>query len=262
MDLNLKNRVALVCGASKGIGKACAITLAGEGARTILCARTESLLKEAVKEINDGGGEADYITFDLSDTESIKNLADRAISIYGRIDILVNNAGGPPAGEDLSFDVAAWEAAFKLTFLSAEELTKYLIPDMIKRKWGRIINLTSVTVKQPINGLMLSNSIRLAVIGWAKTLSQNYAQYGITINNIATGYTLTDRVRQLFKSKAASADKSVDEIIEEIGKTIPIKRMAEPSEIASVVAFLASDRASYVNGATIPVDGGYSVSTL
>ena len=133
---------------------------------------------------------------------------------------------------------------------------------MIKRKWGRIINLTSVTVKQPINGLMLSNSIRLAVIGWAKTLSQNYAQYGITINNIATGYTLTDRVRHLFESKAASADKSVDEIIEEIGKTIPIKRMAEPSEIANVVAFLASDRASYVNGATIPVDGGYSVSTL
>ena len=262
MDLKIKNKIALVCGSSKGIGKACATSLANEGAKTILCARSEELLKNAVNEIKANGGEANYIVCDLSNIESIKEVVDKAKSIYGQIDILVNNAGGPPAGEDLSFDVSTWERAFRLTFLSAEVITKYLLPDMVSKRWGRIINLTSLTVKQPIKGLMLSNSIRLAVVGWAKTISQDYAQYGVTINNIATGYTLTDRVKHLFKSKANQEKKSLDEVIEEMSKTIPIGRMADPSEIANVVVFLSSERASYINGATIPVDGGYSVSTL
>ena len=176
VDLGIRERAALVCGASRGIGRACARALAREGVSTVILARTEKELSYVVKEIKEEGGRAEYIVADLSEIEKINEIAKKAQSVYGKVDILVNNAGGPPSGDNLSFSSEQWEHAFRLTFLSAHEITKQLILSMAEKGWGRIINLTSITVKQPVKGLLLSNSIRLAVIGWAKTLSQQFAK--------------------------------------------------------------------------------------
>ncbi len=205
MDLGLKNKVALVCGASKGIGWACANILSDEGAKVILLSRSGNILQQNVKELKSKGREASFIEADLTNTESLRDVSSKATSIYGKIDILVNNAGGPPAGENLSFDYKDWIDAFKLTFLSTEELTRLIIPDMAERGWGRIINLTSVSVIQPVSSLILSNSVRMAIIGFAKTLSFDYAEKGVTINNIATGYTFTKRIDELAENKSKSS---------------------------------------------------------
>jgi 3-oxoacyl-[acyl-carrier protein] reductase len=256
MDLGIENRIALVCGASRGIGRACAEALAREGVYTVLVARTETDLCKVMNEITKEGGKAEYFVADLSQIELIEGLAEKVQSVYGRIDILINNTGGPPSGENLSFSPTEWENAFRQTFMSAQELTKQLIIPMEERKWGRVINLTSITVKQPVKGLILSNSIRMAVIGWAKTLSQQFAPAGITINNIATGFTYTGRVKALAKKRAESEGKKTEQVIDEMISSIPMGRMAEPGEIAAVVSFLAGETAAYITGTTIPVDGG------
>ena len=257
MDTGMPGKVALICGASRGLGWACAKELSDEGALVILLSRNKVLLSERVQEIRSRGRDAEFISADLSEIKEIAAAAEKAESFRGKVDIVVNNAGGPPSGPNLSFKPDAWEHAFKQNFLSAEELTKFLIPEMAERGWGRIINLTSITVKQPVDNLILSNSIRMAVIGWAKTLSLEFAASGVTVNNIATGYTLTERINELATVKAEQSGKSVDEVISGMASRIPMKRMAKPEEIASAVAFLASDSAAYITDITLPVDGGY-----
>ncbi len=259
MKVGLEGKRALVCGASRGLGYASAKMLCKKGVNVVLLARNEEKLKQRVEQLKPYEGEAAYIRADLLDTDCIPDVIEDAKKIFGGFDILVNNAGGPPAGPNLSFTKEDWERAFRLTFLSAEEITRLLIGDMAKNGWGRIINLTSITVKQPVEGLILSNSIRMAIVGWAKSLALEYASKGVTINNIATGYTLTERISELAEARARDTGKDVGDIIREMAASIPMKRMADPYEIASVVLFFASDYASYITGVTLPVDGGYVV---
>jgi 3-oxoacyl-[acyl-carrier protein] reductase len=262
MDYGIADKTALVCGASRGIGEACARLLAGEGVRTIVLARNRKRLDEVVREICDAGHTAMPLAADLSRVHTLDRIAQEAISLFGQVDILINNTGGPPTGGDLEFSIEDWEESFKNTFLSASELTKQLIPAMAERGWGRVINLTSITVRQPLEGLILSNSVRMAVIGWAKTLSRQFAPYGVTINNIATGFTLTDRVREIVRARAEKESRGEDEVMAGMVQDIPMGRMASPEEIAQLALFLAGRGASYMTGTTIPVDGGFHAATL
>jgi 3-oxoacyl-[acyl-carrier protein] reductase len=256
MEMGLQGRVALVGGASRGIGLACARALAAEGCRVILVARGGRELEVEAGRLCDDGGQAAALPFDLSRVEELPVLAQKAAEIWGAVDILVNNAGGPPSGEPLSFAAEAWLEAFRLTFLSAEVLTRCLAGAMAERGWGRVINLTSVSVRQPIQGLVLSNSIRLAVVGWAKTLSRELASRGVTVNCIATGMTRTDRLESLASSRAKAEGTSPETVIAAMTADVPLGRPAEPEEIAAAVVFLASVQASFVTGVTLPVDGG------
>jgi 3-oxoacyl-[acyl-carrier protein] reductase len=262
MEYGLEDKVALICGASRGIGEACARALAGEGARTILLSRNEKRLQQVVQDIVASGGEARYVCADLSDIALLEDVAGQAQNIYGKVDILVNNTGGPPSGDNFSFSNEIWEESFRATFMSAMVLTKALLLPMAERGWGRVINLTSVTVKQPIEGLILSNSIRTAVVGWAKTLSHQFASNNVTINNIATGYTLTERVRIIARERAEREGVSEEAVLQKMIEGIPMKRMATPDEIGSLALFLAGECSSYITGVTIPIDGGFTTSVL
>jgi 3-oxoacyl-[acyl-carrier protein] reductase len=258
MDLGLKDRVAIVAASSRGLGKACALELAREGAKVVLCARDAERLNSTAEEIRAvTGTEVLTIQTDLVDEGQIRHLADETVRRFGRIDILVTNNGGPPAGYFDGFDDEAWLAAHQLTLMSAVRLIRAALPAMRVQQWGRIINITSVSVKQPIDNLLLSNVYRPGVIGLAKTLSAQVAADGITVNNVAPGYTRTDRVVELAQSRAAREGRTTDEILAETAASFPMQRMAEPEELAALVAFLASERASYITGTTIPVDGGY-----
>jgi 3-oxoacyl-[acyl-carrier protein] reductase len=257
MDTQLTGRTALVCGASRGIGAAAARALASEGAAVILTARDRTALESLRQELADRGSQAAALPFDLSRPDRLDELADKALALFGSVDILVNNTGGPPSGGNLSFTAEDWRRAFESTFLSAEALTRRLLPAMVGKGWGRVINLTSVSVRQPVENLILSNSIRAAVVGWAKTLSREFASRGVTINNIATGYTLTARIEELATVQARERGMKPREVIAEMAAAIPMRRLARPEEIAQAVVFLASGPAGYLTGVTLPVDGGY-----
>ncbi|MBD3291176.1 SDR family oxidoreductase [candidate division KSB1 bacterium] len=254
----MSNRNALVCGASRGLGFAIAKELAQEGAHVIICSSNQERIHSAADELgNSTGKEITAFKCNLNEKSDIDNMVDRIMDRFNCIDILVNNTGGPPPGYFMEFDVDDWTNAFNNTFVSAIYLTRQLLPRMEKNSWGRIINLTSITVKQPVDNLLLSNSIRMAIIGWAKTISNQYAKQGITVNNIATGYTLTERVHNLAKSIADDSGITAEQAMQKWIENIPAGRLAQPEEIAATVAFLASERASYITGATIPVDGGF-----
>lgn len=258
MDLGLKDRVAIVAAASQGLGKACARELAREGARVVICARHADPLAATAAEIQaETGAEVTWLAVDLTDPAQIRHLADETLRRYGRIDVLVTNNGGPPAGYFDEFDDEAWFKAHQLTLMSAVRLIRAVLPAMRAQGWGRIVNITSVSVKQPLDNLLLSNVYRPGVVGLAKTLSAQVAAEGITINNVAPGYTRTDRVLELAEARAAKEGKAVDEVLAGITAGFPTQRMGEPEELAALVAFLASERASYITGATIQVDGGY-----
>jgi 3-oxoacyl-[acyl-carrier protein] reductase len=258
MDLGLKDRVAIVAAASQGLGKACARELAREGARVVVCARHADPLAATATELRaETGAEVMWLAVDLTDPAQIKHLVDETLRRYGRIDVLVTNNGGPPAGYFDEFDDEAWFKAHQLTLMSAVRLIRAVLPAMRVQGWGRIVNITSVSVKQPIDNLLLSNVYRPGVVGLAKTLSTQVAAEGITINNVAPSYTRTDRVLELAKARAARESKAVNEILAEITEDFPTRRLGEPEELAALVAFLASERASYITGATIQVDGGY-----
>jgi 3-oxoacyl-[acyl-carrier protein] reductase len=263
MDLGLRDRVAIVAAASKGLGRAVAQELAAEGARVVMCARGEDALQTARDEIaKETRGDVRAIVADVATLEGIERVAKHALDAHGRVDVLVNNAGGPPSGPFEKHPWEEWEKAVALTLRSAVELTRYVLPGMRQRKWGRIVNITSIAVKQPVDGLMLSNSVRAAVTGWARTLANEVAPDGVTVNNVLPGYTRTDRVTQLNAARAANEGVDVTEIQRRIDAQIPMRRMGDAREFAAMVAFLASERASYVTAQSIPVDGGWIRSLL
>ena len=263
MDLGLKGKVAFVAAASRGLGRAVAEELAAEGASLILCARNAEILSLVSNEIAETSGAPVLgVSADVSVAEDVWRAVQTGIEKFGQIDILVTNAGGPPAGqfEDLSPEM--WEEAIKLTLGSVLELTRAVIPGMKDRRWGRILNVTSIAVKQPVENLMLSNSLRAAVTGFARTLANEVAVYGITVNNILPGYTRTERVEELAKATAAKEGISETEATARWEAEIPMKRLGEPREFAALAAFLVSERASYITGTSIAVDGGWIRSLI
>jgi len=258
MDLGLKNKIALVAAASRGIGFACARELTREDARVFLCSRDAQHASDAARKIHEETG-ADVAGFacDVRNGADVEQFVNLVIERGGRIDICVTNAGGPPAKTFAETDLDLFREAFELNALSAIRFAKLVMPGMLERKWGRIINITSVSVKQPIDGLLLSNTVRAGLTGWAKTVSNEVAQQGVTVNNVAPGYTLTERQDELADVRGKAAGKSKQEVIDSWALQAPIRRMAEPAEIAAAVAFLASERASYITGVTLAVDGGW-----
>lgn len=258
MFLGLRGKTALVAAASKGLGYAIARELAAEGASIVICARGEDALKAARERIATETGATVYgIAADLSRFEDVKRVAANALKKLGRIDILVNNAGGPPAGPFESHDWSTWQGAVDLTLRSAVELTRPVLPGMKERGWGRIINVTSMAAKQPVENLILSNSIRAAVHGFARTLANEVAEYGITVNNILPGYTRTERVDSLADATAKRDGVDRASVLTRFERDVPMKRLGEPEEFAALAAFLASERASYITAQSIAVDGGW-----
>ncbi|HUQ18756.1 MAG TPA: SDR family oxidoreductase [Gemmatimonadaceae bacterium] len=263
MDLALRGKIALVTAASKGLGRAIAAELAVEGATVVMCARGKEELSRAAAGIrNATSAEVLDVPADVSRSEDVDRLVRTTVEQYGRIDILVTNAGGPPSGPFESLDAAKWDEAIKLTLLSTVNLCRAVIPGMKERRWGRIINVTSIAVKQPIDGLMLSNSLRAGVTGFARTLANEVARDGITVNNILPGYTRTERVESLARAAADRDGTPVDESLKRWEREIPMGRLGEPREFAALAAFLASQRASYITGTSIAVDGGWTRSIL
>ena len=258
MDLGIRGRVAFVAAASKGLGRAVAHELASEGANLIVTARGEDALNDARDEIvRSCGVDVLAVAGDLAKPEDRKRMTQAALDRYGHVDILVTNAGGPPSGRFENLSEEMWRTAVDLTLMSAIDLARGFLPGMRERKWGRIINITSITVKQPVEGLMLSNSIRAAVTGFARTLADEVAVDGVTVNNILPGYTRTARVEQLAQATATREGTSIDAATEKWTSQIPMRRLGDPAEFAALAAFLASERASYITGVSIQVDGGW-----
>jgi 3-oxoacyl-[acyl-carrier protein] reductase len=258
MNLGIGGKVAIVAAASRGLGRAIARELASEGATLMLCARGADALEKARDSIQSATGmSVSAVVADLSTLDGIERVTDAAFATFGRVDILVTNAGGPPAGVFETHEWDAWERAVNLTLRSVVELTRAVLPGMRERKWGRIVNVTSIAVKQPVDNLMLSNSVRSAVTGFARTLANEVATSGITVNNVLPGYTRTERVEELADATASKEGVKRENIIARFEDQIPMDRLGEPEELAALVAFLASDRASYITGQSIAVDGGW-----
>ncbi|HXD34819.1 MAG TPA: SDR family oxidoreductase [Pyrinomonadaceae bacterium] len=263
MDLGLKGKVALVAAASRGLGRAVAEELAAEGASLILCARHAEALNETRDQIAiSTGAPVLAVVADVTLASDIGRIVAAGQAQFGTIDILVTNAGGPPAGRIESLNRDHWEAATRLTLFSAIELTRQVLPGMKARGWGRILNITSISVKQPVENLVLSNSLRAAVTGFARTLANEVAADGITVNNILPGYTRTERVEELANMMADKEGISPSDFTARWEKEIPMKRLGEPREFAALAAFLVSERASYITGTSIQVDGGWIRSLL
>ena len=263
MQLGLEGRVALVAAASKGLGRAVAAELAAEGARLLICARGPDALARARDEIAASSRVTVHaVVADVSTMDGIALVAREALARFGQVDIVVNNAGGPPSGPFEQHAWDSWESAVHLTLRSAVELTRLLLPGMRERKWGRVLNITSIAVKQPVDGLMLSNSVRAAVTGWARTLANEVARDGVTVNNVMPGYHATERVAQLNAATAKRENLDLAEIQRRIEAQIPMRRLGDPREFAAMVAFLASDRAGYITGQSVAVDGGWIRSLL
>ena len=257
MELGLTDKIAVIGASSKGLGRAIALGLAQEGAKVTICARNSEALDATAEDIRrQTGGEVLAVPTDVSQPEQVDALITAAMSHFGGIDILVNNAGGPRAGRFAELAAEDYQTAVQLNLMSTINLCRAVVPTMQARGGGRIINLTSVSVKQPVDGLMLSNMARTGVIGFAKTLATELAPDNILVNNVCPGIIFTARIQQLATVRAEEAGITFEEALERMTADIPLGRIGDPAEFANLVVFLASERASYITGTTIQVDGG------
>jgi 3-oxoacyl-[acyl-carrier protein] reductase len=263
VDLGLQNRVAIVAGASKGLGRAVAEELAREGAEIAICSRTAPTLERAAAAIKTSTGrEVFFREVNVSDPSAITAFVAEVHNRFGRVDICITNSGGPPSKSFADTDLKDWREAVDLLLMSAVCFAQETLPLMKKNKWGRFITITSSAVKQPVDGLLLSNSLRAGVTGLARTLANEYAAFGITVNNVCPGYTRTGRLDDLAGAISARSGGQPEDVFANWNRQIPTGRVGTPAEFAAVVAFLASERASYVNGASIAVDGGLTRGLL
>ncbi len=257
MDLELKDRVAIVAASSQGLGKAVAMALAREGAKLAMCSRRADAIESAADEIRRRTGvEVLALAADVTRPDEVRRLVAETLERFERIDICVTNAGGPPSKTFAETTAEDWAAAVHLNLMSVIHLAREVLPVMQKQRWGRLLTITSVAVKQPIDGLILSNSVRSAVSGLVKSLANEYGKDNVTVNNVCPGYTRTARLTELAGRLATSEGVAPEQAEARWTRQIPLGRLAEPEEFANVVAFLASERASYITGASIAVDGG------
>jgi len=257
MDTGLKNRVAIVAASSQGIGRATAEAFAAEGCRLAMCARNREALQTAAEKIQkQNNAEVLAEPLDVTDASAVHRFVETVVNRFGGVDICVTNAGGPPAKGFLAASLDDWRKAIELNFLSTVYFAREVIPHMQHKSWGRIITITSITTKQPVVDLVLSNAVRAAVVGLVKSLANEFGKDGILVNNVGPGYTATDRLKDLAKSRSVAMGKSEDEIFQGWAVEAPLKRLGEAREVADAIVWLASERASYITGQTILVDGG------
>lgn len=261
MNTDLTGKTALVCGSTQGIGKATALQLAKMGANVVLLARNEAKLIEVKLQLDRSKGQEHFhLKADFNFPPEVKLKAESFIEEFMPIDILINNTGGPAGGLAIDAKVDEYIHAFNMHLISNQSLSQAVVPGMKEKGFGRIINVISTSVKQPLTGLGVSNTIRGAVANWAKTLANELGEYGITVNNVLPGATNTARLQQIIENKSAKSGKSQEEIAEMMTSQVPLKRFAEAQEVANGIAFLASPAASYINGINLPVDGGRTKS--
>ena len=257
MDLGLKDRVALVAASSQGIGRATAEAFAAEGCRVAMCARNQQALQAAAEKIRTRYNvEVLAQAFDVTNAAEVNRFVTLVAEQFGSVDICVTNAGGPPAKGFLATTLEEWQRALEMNFLSTVYFAREVIPHMQRNRWGRIITLTSITTKQPVSDLVLSNAVRAAVVGLVKSLANEFGKDGILVNNVGPGFTATERLKELAKARASSSGKSEEEIFAGWAADAPLQRMGEPSEVADTIVWLASERAAYITGQTVLVDGG------
>ena len=257
MDLGIKGRVALVAASSQGIGLATAEAFAAEGCRVAMCARNDRTLQAAAEKIRRQHAAEVYAeAFDVTDLAAVSRFVATVASKFGSVDICVTNAGGPPARGFLAASLEDWNKAIDANFLSNVYFAHEVIPHMQRKKWGRIITITSITTKQPVTDLVLSNAVRAAVVGLVKSLANEFGKDGILVNNVGPGFTATDRLKELAKARSAATGKPEQEFLDAWAADAPVKRLGDPREVAETIVWLASERASYITGQTVLVDGG------
>jgi len=257
MDLGIKGRVALVAASSQGIGLATAEAFAAEGCRVAMCARNDRTLQAAAEKIRgQHAAEVCAEAFDVTDLAAVSRFVAAVANKFGCVDICVTNAGGPPAKGFLAASLDDWKKAIEANFLSNVYFAHEVIPHMQRKKWGRIITITSITTKQPVTDLVLSNAVRAAVVGLVKSLANEFGKDGILVNNVGPGFTATDRLKELAKARSAATGKPEQEFLDAWAADAPVKRLGDPREVAETIVWLASERASYITGQTVLVDGG------
>src|SRR5256886_1955445 len=257
MDLGLKGRVAIVAASSQGIGRATAEGFAAEGCRVAMCARNPKTLEQAADEMRGQYNTEIFVeALDVTDADAVHRFVAAVAAKFGKVDICVTNAGGPPAKGFLAASLEDWQKAINANFLSAVYFAREVIPHMQRKHWGRIITITSITTKQPVTDLVLSNAVRTSVVGLVKSLANEFGKDGILVNNVGPGFTATDRLKQLAKTRAQNSGQKEEEIFAGWAADAPLKRVGEPREVADAIVWLASERASYITGQTLLVDGG------
>jgi 3-oxoacyl-[acyl-carrier protein] reductase len=257
MDMGLKGKVAIVAASSQGIGRATAEAFAAEGCKVAMCARNEpTLAAAAVKITKQYNVKVFHRALDVTDAEAVHGFVEAVVAQFGGADICVTNAGGPPAKGFLAASVDDWRRAVDANFMSTIYFAREVIPHMQRKRWGRIITITSITTKQPVADLVLSNAVRAAVVGLVKSLANEFGKDGILVNNVGPGFTATDRLKELAKSRSAASGRAEKDIFEGWAADAPLRRLGEPKEVADTIVWLASERASYVTGQTVLVDGG------
>jgi 3-oxoacyl-[acyl-carrier protein] reductase len=257
MELGIKDKVAIVCASSQGLGKATAMGLAKEGAKVVIFARKKKDIEETAHEISSAtDSEVLPVIADVTKAEDIQNVVKTTVEKFGTVHILVNNAGGPPVANFAELSDDMWLNGVNLTMMSLIRMTREVIPHMLKNKWGRIVNIASLTAKQPINDLIISSTLRPGILGLAKILSNQYSKFGVLVNNVCPGHYLTKRQEEIIKKRSAERNVTAEEYITQHSNEIPAGRFGKPEELANMIVFLCSEKASYVTGSTISVDGG------